>query len=277
MFSGCVNLSSVTILGKDIKIQSYAFSNCKKLKSISLSNVSSIGSSAFSGSGLTSVVFPDRKISTGYTSFAGCEDLVSVVSDGYITIYQGCFYECPNLESVVFRKGASLVHRAFGGCTGLKSVIFGGISNIGDYVFDNCKNIEDIYCFYGNMAPVSGIAFTNAYVEYATLHVPEDLVDQYSNDAVWGKFNKIVPLTHEDIAAHVPSIGNTALSIRSHNGTFVVDGASAGTPITVYTSTGVLAGFATATKGRTTLYTKMQKGDVAIVKIGQQTKRLIIK
>jgi len=56
-----------------------------------------------------------------------------------------------------------------------------------------------------------------------------------------------------------------------------VDGASAGTPITVYTSTGVLAGFATAMEGSTTLYTHIQKGDVAIVKVGQQTKRVIMK
>lgn len=277
MFLGCVNLSSVTILGEDVKIESNAFSNCKSLKSISLSNVRSISSSAFSGSGLTSVVFPDREISTGYKSFAGCKDLTYVVSDRHITIDQGCFYECPNLESVVFRKGASLVHRAFGGCTGLKSVIFGGISNIGDYVFDNCKNIEDIYCFYGNMAPVSGIAFTDAYIEYATLHVPESLVEQYSNDATWGMFGKIVPLTDEDIASHVPSMGNTALSIHSHNGTFVIDGASAGTPIIVYTSTGVLAGFATAMEGSTTLYTHIQKGDVAIMKVGDKVMKIVMK
>ena len=118
--------------------------------------------------------------------------------------------------------------------------------------------------------------FTGAYIEYATLHVPKSLVEQYSNQATWGRFGKIVPLTEEEITS-APSTVNIPLSIYSYNGTFVVDGASTGTPITVYTSTGVLAGFATAMEGSTTLYTHMQKGDIAIVKIGQQTKRLIIK
>ena len=275
-FSGCEKLSSVTFLSDDVRIGTKAFENCTNLKTISFSNVTDVGESAFAGTGITSIVFPNKEIRIGYKSFAQCKDLVSVVFDGPISIAQGGFYECPKLESVVFRKEARLVHRSFGGCTGLKSVIFGGRADIGDYTFAECKNLEDVYYFYENMTPVSEIAFTNAYVEYATLHVPESLVEQYSNDATWGRFGKIVPLTDEDIAAHVPSNVSTPFAVRSHNGTFVVDGASAGTPITVYTSTGVLAGFATAMEGSTSLYTKMQKGDVAIVKVGQKVKQIMV-
>lgn len=275
-FSGCEKLSSVTFLSDDVRITTKAFENCTNLKTISFSNVTDVGESAFAGTGITSIVFPNKEIRIGYKSFAQCKDLVSVVFDGPISIAQGGFYECPKLESVVFRKEARLVHRSFGGCTGLKSVIFGGRADIGDYTFAECKNLEDVYYFYENMTPVSEIAFTNAYVEYATLHVPESLVEQYSNDATWGRFGKIVPLTDEDIAAHVPSNVSTPFAVRSHNGTFVVDGASVGTPITVYTSTGVLAGFATAMEGSTSLYTKMQKGDVAIVKVGQKVKQIMV-
>lgn len=56
-----------------------------------------------------------------------------------------------------------------------------------------------------------------------------------------------------------------------------MDGASAGTPITVYTSTGILAGFATAMEGSTTLYTHIQKGDVAIIKVGDKVMEIVVK
>ena len=74
MFSGCSDLTSITIPDNVTSIGMDAFENCSGLTSITIpDNVTSIGGGAFAYcSGLTSITIPDNVTSIGMDAFSGC-------------------------------------------------------------------------------------------------------------------------------------------------------------------------------------------------------------
>ena len=57
----------------------------------------------------------------------------------------------------------------------------------------------DVYCFADQVPSTNNDAFSDSYVEYATLHVPAESVDAYKNAEPWSGFGTIVALTEEEI------------------------------------------------------------------------------
>ena len=106
VFSGCTNLTSLTIGEQVTIIPKYAFLACSKLMSVTIPNsVTSIGESAFSNcSGLTSVTIPNSVTSIGESAFSNCSGLTSVTIPNSVTsIGNGAFYNC-NIENVTIPK-----------------------------------------------------------------------------------------------------------------------------------------------------------------------------
>ena len=160
VFSGCTNLTSVTIPSSVTSIDGSVFYGCANLTNIEVdeanaiydsrencnaiiktstnelirgcknttipSSVTSIGSSAFSGStGLTSVTIPDVVISIGSTAFYGCTGLTSItIPNGVTSIGYNTFYGCTNLTSIV---------------------IPSSVKSIGNYTFYDCTSLKDVY------------------------------------------------------------------------------------------------------------------------------------
>lgn len=85
-------------------------------------NVTTIGSSAFYNTLLTSIIIPDSVTSMGGDVFSGCKNLKSVkLGSGLTTV--GSFYRCIGLESIVIPEGVTTIKEgAFNGCTKLASV-----------------------------------------------------------------------------------------------------------------------------------------------------------
>jgi hypothetical protein len=80
----------------------------------------------------------------------------------------------------------------------MKSVSIGdGMKYIKDKSFYGCESMNNVYCHAEIPPSVETDAFQNAYIKYATLHVPATSVEQYKAHEVWGKFGTIVPLTEE--------------------------------------------------------------------------------
>ncbi len=96
-FSGCSNLTSITIPNSVTIISNYAFYNCSSLTSITIPNsVTSIGHDAFSYcSSLTSITIPNSVTSIGYYAFYYCSRLTSITIPNSVTsIGSHAFEDC---------------------------------------------------------------------------------------------------------------------------------------------------------------------------------------
>ena len=116
-------------LGNATGIQAYAFSNCKKLKKVTLSS--------------------DKNINIGIDkdAFSGCTNLTEINLNNVTTIDVGAFSDCTSLTEVDLSKATKIGDGAFYGCTGLQKVNLSGITNadaIGNYSFIGCNKLDSV-------------------------------------------------------------------------------------------------------------------------------------
>ena len=146
-------------------IKSYAFYNCKSIKSVKLpESITIMGSSAFRGcSNLKSVKMLDSVTSIGSYAFAECSSLDSVnIPNGVMSIESCAFEGCSNLKSVKLPDSVtSIGSYAFNRCSSLNSInIPDSVTSMGVCVFYNCSSLSDVnipegvtsigsYAFYG--------------------------------------------------------------------------------------------------------------------------------
>ena len=133
------------------KIESYAFSGCKKLPSISLpEGLTGVGGYAFHGcESLTEIKFPSTLEYAGVRTFWGCSRLASVeLGTGLLEVEGEMFAFCPSLIELtipdqVYRIGM----HAFRECKNLERLMIGeGIRTIYEDILIGCKNYrETIY------------------------------------------------------------------------------------------------------------------------------------
>ncbi len=164
-FSGCTNLTSVTIHDSVIRINDYAFNECTKLASITIPNsVDIIGERAFYNcTSLTSVTIPNSVRSIGESAFYSCDNLTSVIiGDGVSHIGKYAFYNCTSLANITIGNNVTYIgDSAFYKCpiktariptiaieaiknTSLKTVILTGGTSIGADVFSGCTNLTSV-------------------------------------------------------------------------------------------------------------------------------------
>lgn len=127
------------------EIGNRAFCECESLTSVILpKHVTTIGDTAFAGSGLTSIDFPDSLKEISRLAFAECNGLTSVViPDGVTDVYVTAFGWCMNLKSVrIPRSMTYLDYLIFGDCSSLTSVeIPDSVTKIDDNAFRGCKRL----------------------------------------------------------------------------------------------------------------------------------------
>ncbi len=89
-----------------LEIGSFAFSQCKGLKKITLPrHITSIGTSAFSDcTALTNILIPDSVVEIDAFAFSGCRSLkTATIGKAVQTIGRYAFYNCNTLTSVTFK------------------------------------------------------------------------------------------------------------------------------------------------------------------------------
>ena len=176
----------------------HLFINGEEVKDLVIpTNVTSIGNYAFSScTGLTSITIPNSVTSIGNSAFSGCTSLTSII--------------IPNCVD-------SIGGNTFNGCTGLASVSIGcGVTSIGSRTFANCNELVEIFC-YAEIIPYSSDIFRNSDIQYATLHVPTDLIGAYRSTEPWNSIINIVPIEGE-----IPKVNKCATpTIEYSNGNVI--------------------------------------------------------
>ncbi|MCR5793822.1 MAG: leucine-rich repeat protein [Solobacterium sp.] len=133
-FSGCSELSSLTIPEEITDIRYEAFYGCSSLKT-----AGPIGSNANYQFGWTT--------SIPVYAFCSCTGLVSaVIPDGITSIGKRAFFDCNNLVSVDIPDSVSSIgEKAFSGCGSLTDIILpNGIDSISGGLFSSCKSLTTI-------------------------------------------------------------------------------------------------------------------------------------
>lgn len=191
MFSGCGNLSSVTISNGVSKIANSAFTNCVRITEFNIpDSVISIGGHAFEGcTGLTNMVIPNSVTSIGDYAFNGCSGLTSVtIGSGVTSIGQWCFQNCKSLTSITIPDSVTYIsYQAFLYCSGLTSVTIGsGISHISRQAFGTCTSLRSITI--NATTPPSLDEYVFQKTNNCPIYVPAQSVDAYKSASGWSTY-----------------------------------------------------------------------------------------
>ena len=111
-------------------------------------------------------------------------------------------------------------------------------------------------------------------MENATLHVPAASVEAYkaAESWSWHFFKNIVPL---DDVVGISGAASRPLTLRNEGDGLVVEGASDGTPVSVYSVDGRLLGSAVSRGGSALVSIATTTGMMVIVKIGNKSEKII--
>jgi hypothetical protein len=117
------------------------------LKEIVFSSIlTSIGSDAFPGTGLTNITIPEGVETVGYSAFEDCSSLENVEVLGTTEISNSEFKNCTNLKSVYLNpKITSIGQEAFAKCSSIRNIeIPSGVTRIGNSAFSECESLTEI-------------------------------------------------------------------------------------------------------------------------------------
>lgn len=111
------------------------------------SNMTSIGESAFSGSGITTITIPNSVTSIETSAFNSCKTLLSIVIPNSVkTIGSSALRDCIKLISVSLpNEITSIENSTFSGCSSLETIsIPSSVTNIGYSSFKECSSLLSI-------------------------------------------------------------------------------------------------------------------------------------
>ena len=298
-FRECSGLTSVTIPNSVTSIGGGAFGYCSSLTSVTIPNsVTSIGGGAFSGcSGLTSVTIPNSVTSIGNNAFENCTGLTSVISkmENPCNINYECFPDDVFYNVTLYvTKGTKDKYKSTdywnkflfieegepGSSTQPeeKKCATPSISYANKKLTFSCatEGVEYHYTITDSdiksaVANSIDLSATYEISVYATKSGYENS-DVATATLVWtdAVFTETTPSTSsaKAIAESIPML------ISAQNGTITVRGEQNGLPLTVYSADGKMLGAATMKDGQASISTNLQRGEIAIVKVGSKSVKI---
>ena len=227
-------LKSVTFGDKVSLVTPYLCKDQTELTEIVLPNtVGAIGKHAFEGcSSLTDITLPPGLTEIGSHAFAQCSSINSIVVPRFVNkIDEGAFLQCSSLQDLTFKGNVLKIvgKEAFKDCQMLNSAVLPySVEQLGDQAFKGCSSLtsttlpeymyknglphncfsgcplQEIYSYLQHLPNIpEGIPDTeyfddSTFIE-ATLYVPKNLKETYSQAPMWCNFAKIEEMEWSDI------------------------------------------------------------------------------
>ena len=195
-FCRLTSILNVTLGEGVTTISSSAFYNCTSLTNITIpSSVTSIGSSAFLGTGWYNNQ-PDGLL----------------YLDKWFLRYKG---DKPTGDIVIEEGTRGIADDSFYGCSGLTSVtIPSSVTSIGNYAFTGCSGLTSVTSLIEE--PFAVNCFDNTIFNNAILFIPPGRIEAYISTDGWKNFENIIQIGED--------LGNSlVLSVLNEDGTDVTD------------------------------------------------------
>ena len=295
-FLNCRSINTVTVGNGVFSIGRMAFRQCSSLTQLTLgNNVNRIKEHAFYGcSNLPSLTLPSSVSIIGSQAFDGCANLMTITSlretpgtladdafpDYNVPLYvpAGCISNYMAADG--WKQFTNIQEIGGGGVTNkcaTPTISFGGKKLSFDCETEGVEYITeikdaDIGMFYDDQIMLSAT--------YEISVIATKAGYENSNKAtatlVWNNatFTDTTPQTG---IKRVPQSHDLPMLIQSNEGTVTVQGAGDGTLVSIYNSAGQMTGSAISNDGKATVFTNMKPGAIAIVKIGGEAVKIMIK
>ena len=258
------------------KLEECVFQGCA-FETIDLPhNLTSIGSGVFRNCArLKNVILPEKLKAIEDGTFLGCTSLEKIdIPLNVKLIGLFAFSYCQSLKTIQIPAWATISSYAFEHCANLETITIP--DRISNYAFAGCQSLKEIYINNPLLTPIDEETFTTTAYDYATLYVPEGTSDLYKRRRGWLNFFFIkewdAPDNMEESVWKVSS-----LKVETEKGKLTIQGVPNGSPISVYNMAGMQVGYAVSVGEETIVYTNLQVNDVAIVKVGAETMKIVIK
>ena len=256
-FKGCSKLES---------IGEYAFTNDKVIASIDFTGCTSlttIGNRAFLNlnSALATIDLSDCTAMEiiGDNSFRGCKAATSIIlPEGAKVIGENAFYQCNSVETITIPASVEFIAPcAFYQPKALKTVVcLGTDTKAAERAFSSVLSSKPAEENYNDLG--------------YTLVVPKGCADTYRAGIEWAKF----PVINESTSAIESVESNSTTAVYATADAIVVEGAAAGTPVTVIALSGAQVKSAVADGSALSLTLDM-KG-IFLVKVGNEVFKVVL-
>lgn len=206
-FSGCTEVTSVTIPNTVTSIGQSAFYECSSMKTINIpSSVKVIGDQAFTCCfSLTNVIIPTTDISIGYMAFTYVPNVTYPGNPGYLS--WGARSVNGYVEGyLVYNDDTKTKLRVCSAAAEGEVVIPASVTELQTYnqyvpigAFAYCGNITSLVCKAVVPPAVGANSFSYIDRPNIPLYVPAESVEAYQAADEWKEFNPILPIDTQDV------------------------------------------------------------------------------